>query len=295
MTLITLFYEFYKDFKKCKRMSLGSKYDVMTDFHEFLNSFINTHKAITDETNDRKNRILSYVKPLYNNYLGAYKKSYDNKELTDEDKRKYDYKQFEIIDEKKQKSERTEEKTKTIMQKPLWFKINRKEFEELNGDIFINQNNNDFKFTINRKTYDFKNAKIFWTELTTRKITENEAKELYNELVQKDIDALKKSKSDKPEKHNILTILENVGAIFTGVYFHYKDVPKETMFERSIAERIKPRKEKLDEIEQKEQDINNELFKHYFNYQSPSNMYKKLNETENTEINKIRVDLIKKT
>ena len=180
------------------------------------------------------------------------------------------------------------------MQKPLWFKINRKEFEELNGDIFINQNNNDFKFTINRKTYDFKNAKIFWTELTTRKITENEAKELYNELVQKDIDALKKSKSDKPEKHNILTILENVGAIFTGVCFHYKDVPKETMFERSIAERIKPRKEKLDEIEQKEQDINNELFKHYFNYQSPSNMYKKLNETEHTEINKIRVDLIKK-
>ena len=67
------------------------------------------------------------------------------------------------------------------------------------------------------------------------------------------------------------------------------------MFERSIAERIKPRKGKLDEIEQKEQDINNELFKHYFNYQSPSNMYKKLNETENTEINKIRVDLIKKT
>ena len=74
MTLITLFYEFYKDFKKCKRMSLGSKYDVMTDFHEFLNSFINTHKAITDEINDRKNRILSYVKPLYNNYLDAYKK-----------------------------------------------------------------------------------------------------------------------------------------------------------------------------------------------------------------------------
>ena len=96
-------------------MSLGSKYDVMTDFHEFLNSFTNTHKAITDETNDRKNRILSYLKPLYNNYLGAYKKSYDNKELTDEDKRKYDYKQFEIIYNKDQrpkliKKEETETK-----------------------------------------------------------------------------------------------------------------------------------------------------------------------------------------
>ena len=55
-------------------MSLESKYNVMTDFHELLNSFINTHKAINTETNDRKNRILSYVKLLYNKYLDTYKK-----------------------------------------------------------------------------------------------------------------------------------------------------------------------------------------------------------------------------
>ena len=65
---------------------------------------------------------------------------------------------------------------------------------------------------------------------------------MYNELIQNEIDVPKKSKSNKPEKHNILNILENVGAIFTGVYFHYKDVPTETMFERSIAERIQSRK-----------------------------------------------------
>ena len=57
-------------------MSLDSKYDVMTDFHELLNSFINTHKAINTETNDRKNRILSYVKLLYNKYLDTYKKKF---------------------------------------------------------------------------------------------------------------------------------------------------------------------------------------------------------------------------
>ena len=52
------------------------------------------------------------------------------------------------------------------------------------------------------------------------------------------------------------------------------------MFARSIVERIKSRKGKLDEIEQKEQNINNELFRVCFtDYQSPSNMYKKLNET----------------
>ena len=64
------FYEFYGDFK---RMPLGSKYDEMIDFHTVLNAFINTDKATTNETNDRKNRILSHVKLLYNRYLGTYK------------------------------------------------------------------------------------------------------------------------------------------------------------------------------------------------------------------------------
>ena len=68
------FYKFYKDFKKFKRMSLDSKYSEMTDFYGLLNSFIKTHGAITDETKDCKNRILSNVKLLYNNHLDAYKK-----------------------------------------------------------------------------------------------------------------------------------------------------------------------------------------------------------------------------
>ena len=56
------------------------------------------------------------------------------------------------MDKKKQKSEWTDGKTKTEMQKPLWFKMNWKEFDELTGDIYNNQDNNDFKFTINRRT-----------------------------------------------------------------------------------------------------------------------------------------------
>ena len=63
----------------------------------FLNAFINTHEAITTETKDRKDRILSYVKPLYNKYLDAYKKSYDSEKVKDKEKRGRDYKRFEII------------------------------------------------------------------------------------------------------------------------------------------------------------------------------------------------------
>ena len=112
------FYNFYRDFKKLT-MLLDSKYDEMTDFHKLLNSFINTHKATNTETNDRKNRILSYVKPLYNKYLDAYKKNYDSEKIKVEEKRGRDYKRFEIIDKKKQKSEWTKRKTKAEMQKPL--------------------------------------------------------------------------------------------------------------------------------------------------------------------------------
>ena len=52
MTLITLFMNFTKKFKKFKRMSSGSKYDEIKDFYTLLNAFISTHKAITDDTKD---------------------------------------------------------------------------------------------------------------------------------------------------------------------------------------------------------------------------------------------------
>ena len=104
----------------------------------------------------------------------------------------------------------------------------------------------------------------------------------------------KEKKSNRFEKYNILNILENVDSVFTGAYLHYKNVPKETMFERSIAERTKLRRGRLDEIKRKEQNINNELFEEYFtDYQNTSNMCKKLSETEST-VNEVRVDSIKK-
>ena len=82
--------------------------------------------------------------------------------------------------------------------------------------------------------------------------------------------------------------------MFTGAYLHYKNVPKETIFERSIADRIKLRNERSNEIERKEQNINNELFRVYFtDYQSTSIMYKKLSEAKGA-VNEFQVESIKK-
>ena len=132
-------------------------------------------------------------------------------------------------------------------------------------------------------------------EVTTRKTTKSEVKKLYNELIRKDVDALEGEETKDTKKYNILDIFINVGSIFTGLYFNYKDVSQETMFERSMAERTKLRRGRFDEIKTKEQNINNELFKAYFNdYPSPSNMYKKLSEAE-AAVNEVRVDFIKKS
>ena len=68
--------------------------------------------------------------------------------------------------------------------------------------------------------------KKIWTRVTTSKISKNEAKKLYKELIQKDIDVLEREKSNSIKKHNILKILHNIDAIFTGAYFHHGEVPK---------------------------------------------------------------------
>ena len=42
-----------------------------------------------------------------------------------------------------------------------------------------------------------KNAKKIWMEVTTRKMTKSEAKKMYNELTQKDIDTLETREKKK--------------------------------------------------------------------------------------------------
>ena len=64
-------------------------------------------------------------------------------------------------------------------------------------------------------------------------------------------------------------------------------------YEEGIAERTKLRKQKLDKIKEKEQNINNKLFKHYFKYQSPSKMYNTFSDAKNAEEHNIQVNLIK--
>ena len=97
-----------------------------------------------------------------------------------------------------------------------------------------------------------------------------------------------KEKSNSIKKYNILEILKNVRAIFTGAYLHYEEVPKETIFERNIAKRVKSRRQRLDIINKKKENINNELFNNYFDYLNPDTMFKRLRDAKNV-MKKIKI------
>ena len=111
--------------------------------------------------------------------------------------------------------------------------------------------------------------------------------------MQKDFDALKREKSNSTMNNNILKNFENISVIFTGTYLHYGELFKETKFERSIADRVKLRKQKFDIINKNKKKVNNKLFNHYFIYLNPDTMMKRLKNASD-ERNKDMVESINK-
>ena len=65
------------------------------------------------------------------------------------------------------------------MQKPLWVKSNKKDFDILIQDVYNNLNNGEFKTTIDKKAYDLENPKILLVKITTQKISKKKAHELH--------------------------------------------------------------------------------------------------------------------
>ena len=108
-------------------------------------------------------------------------------------------------------------------------------------------NNNALKTTVDNKTYDLKNEKKFLVKITTQKISEKDAKELYSDLITPDIIELKNTKGKgKKKRENILNVLGNLEPIYNSGYLHYKNKSSESELEseESIAEKTKLRRKR---------------------------------------------------
>ena len=115
---------------------------------------------------------------------------------------------------------------------------------------------------------------------------------MYSDLIIPDINALEKSKGKTKDKtENISNVLKSLELVFTAFFLHRDNAPKPES-EESIVERTKLRRQRSDEIAKKEKAISPELFKRYFGYSGPSDMYKTLNKARTTEGNKARVNEI---
>ena len=55
---------------------------------------------------------------------------------------------------KSTKKEETKTKKYDEIERPLWTKINENDFNLLIQDVYDNLNNDEFKTTVNKKTYD---------------------------------------------------------------------------------------------------------------------------------------------
>ena len=118
---------------------------------------------------------------------------------------------IEIKNQNQQKKKGPRQKKLDEIQKPLWIKSNKNNFDSLTENIYSNLNNSELKATVDGKAYDLRNAKKFLWEITTNKIRENKARELCNNLVKSDIAALEKSKSkSKDKRNNTLKVLNNL-------------------------------------------------------------------------------------
>ena len=123
-------FRFYKGYDEFKESSLDSKYNKMKNFNKLLINFRNL-KTKKTETQLKKEKIMKNVDELYKNYFNDYKSDLDtNHELTENKKKKLNYKQFEIANEIN-KELKLDEKAKELKltKLPKWLS-SRNEFNE---------------------------------------------------------------------------------------------------------------------------------------------------------------------
>ena len=94
-------------------MSVASKYNKIKKCTNLLTIFKNL-KPKNSKSQLKKEQIMKNVDELYEKYQNAYKNDYDADELSEAEKKKIDYKQFELFDKTAKKLTLEEETKKNL-------------------------------------------------------------------------------------------------------------------------------------------------------------------------------------
>ena len=148
---------------------------------------------------------------LHHNYFDSYKK------LDEENKIKFDYKQFEMTDEENQKPKSTEDvimnRKINELQKPSWVNLTEEDFNLLIKDVVDNLDDENYKTTVNNRKYNLRNTENFLLEITTKIDSKNEALKLYDDLIKEDIAALEKDSENVSKLESVEVVLVHCNLI----------------------------------------------------------------------------------
>ena len=148
---------------------------------------------------------------LHHNYFDSYKK------LDEENKIKFDYKQFEMTDEENQKPKSTEDvimnRKINELQKPSWVNLTEEDFNLLIKDVVDNLDDENYKTTVNNRKYNLRNTEKFLLEITTKIDSKNEALKLYDDLIKEDIAALEKDSENVSKLESVEVVLVHCNLI----------------------------------------------------------------------------------
>ena len=150
------FYRFYKEYNDFEEMSLDPKYNKMKKFTNLLTNFKNL-KSRKLKAPLKKEQIIKNVNELYEKCYNGYKNDYDADELSEAKKKKFGYKEFELLDKTDKKLTPDEETKKLFKEIENREKnVDKKKFKKYFSyeptalvNNLLNQNTRDLKKSLN--------------------------------------------------------------------------------------------------------------------------------------------------
>ena len=175
------FYKFYRDFQNFKDRSLESKYNHISKIYKPSDEFKN-HKTNTDETQQRKDKVISNVVTLYNNYFNSFKKTVN--EIRNETFDETTLDEIKIYDPHQFKIER-------LLPEWLESKNNFDEVKKLINDIEVDIN----KVKAGKEDKKgFNNLNKLIIDINNNKVKKEDAVETLNKSIS-DLDQLKQNQN----------------------------------------------------------------------------------------------------